>query len=142
MTLLIINAYNKAVMIVNNPWRWNQLEKTIGQYSFIGGVILAVILGLASDALGAATVWLVSLMVLAGLVVGFLNIAGKETKEFLLVAVVLVIVSSMAPGALERLSVGQIGDYLQNIFAQIMAFVVPATIVIGLKDIWSLGKVE
>jgi hypothetical protein len=86
--------------------------------------------------------WLVSLLVLLGLIVGFLNVTGKDTKEFLLVAAVLVVVSSMAPGALEELSVGDIGMYLQSVFSYIMAFVVPATIVIGLKDIWALGKVE
>jgi len=119
------------------------MEKKIGQYSFIGGVILAVVLGLASSAIPeTVTPWLVSLLVLAGLVVGFLNVAGKETKEFLLVALVLVIVSNMAPDALAKLSVGAIGTYLQDVLGQIIAFVVPATIVIALKDIWALGKVD
>ena len=118
------------------------MEKKIGQYSFIGGVILAVVLGLFTANLGPATVWLTSLLVLLGLIVGFLNVTGKETKEFMLVAIVLVLVSYMAPGALAKLEIVQIGIYLQNIFAQMMAFVVPATIVVALKDIWSLGKVE
>ena len=118
------------------------MEKMIGQYSFIGGVILAVVLGLFSANLGTATVWLTSLLVLLGLVVGFLNVTGKETKEFMMVALVLVLVSYTAPGALGKLSVAQIGAYLDHIFGQIMAFVVPATIVVALKDIWSLGKVD
>lgn len=119
------------------------MEQKIGQYSFIAGVILAVVLGLASSAIPATiTPWLVSLLVLAGLAVGFINVTGKETKEFLLVALVLVIVSNMAPDALSKLSIGAIGTYLQNVLGQVMAFVVPATIVIGLKDIWSLGQNE
>jgi len=118
------------------------VEQKIGHYSFIGGVIIAVVLGLFSGTPGmeAAVPWLISALVLAGLIAGYLNVTGKETKEFLLVAVVLVIVSSMAPDALAKLSIGKIGVYLQSIFSNILAFVVPATIVVGLKDIWSLGQ--
>jgi len=69
------------------------MEKQIGNYSFIIGVIVAVVLGLAAPKLGTATAWLWSLLVILGLVVGFLNVSGKETKEFLLVAVSIVIVA-------------------------------------------------
>lgn len=69
------------------------MEKQIGDYSFIIGVILAVVLGLAAPNLGNATAWLWSLLVVLGLIVGFLNVSGKETKEFLWVAVALVVVA-------------------------------------------------
>jgi len=117
------------------------VEDKIGRYSFIGGVLIAVVLGLASSYLGASAVaWLTSLLVVLGLVVGFLNVTGKETKEFMFVAVVLVI-ASFAGDASDTLGdVEFIGPYLAGIFSQILAFVVPATVVVGLKDIWSLGQ--
>src|SRR3989338_750584 len=119
----------------------NQMEKKIGQYSFIGGVIIAVVLGLVpASALGGATPWLASLLVVLGLIVGFLNVTGKETKEFMLVATVLVIAAFVAKGSETLGGVEFIGPYLVGIFTQIIAFVVPATIVVGLKDIWSLGQ--
>ena len=127
-------------MFITSSGGETKVEQKIGHYSFIGGVIIAVILGLFSTQVGPAAAWLVSLLVVLGLIVGFLNVSGKETKEFLLVATVLVIVSSMAPGTLEKLSIGQVGTYLQSVFGQILAFVVPATIVVGLKDIWNLGQ--
>ena len=119
------------------------MEQKIGHYSFIGGVIIAVVLGLVPAAtLGTAAAWLASLLVVLGLVVGFLNVTGKETKEFMMVAVVLII-AAFAGGASEKLaSVNTIGPYLASIFSQILLFVVPATIVVGLKDIWSLGQNE
>lgn len=122
----------------------NPMEKKIGQYAFILGVVLAIVLGLFSGFIPAdATPWLVSVLILAGLVVGFLNVTGKDTKEFILVATALVIVSfAMSQGTQYLSQVEIIGSYLQDIFNSIMAFVVPATIVIGLKDIWSLGKVD
>ena len=117
------------------------MEKKIGQYSFIGGVIIAVVLGLVpGSALGGATPWLASLLVVLGLIVGFLNVTGKETKEFMLVATVLVIAAFVAKGSETLGGVEFIGPYLGGIFTQIIAFVVPATIVVGLKDIWSLGQ--
>ena len=51
------------------------MEKQIGNYSFIIGVIVAVVLGLAAPQIGTAAAWLWSLLVVLGLVVGFLNIS-------------------------------------------------------------------
>ena len=60
------------------------MEQKIGHYSFIGGVIIAVVLGLFSTQVGpSAGAWLASLLVVLGLIAGFLNVSGKETKEFL-----------------------------------------------------------
>ncbi|MBI2101289.1 hypothetical protein HYT53_01650 [Candidatus Woesearchaeota archaeon] len=119
------------------------MEKQIGNYSFIIGVIVAVVLGLAASKLGNATVWLQSLLVVLGLVVGFLNVSGKETKEFLLVAVSIVIVAYAAGDQIKGWEeVKVIGQYMQGIFNSILAFVVPATIVVALKQVWDLAKGE
>ena len=119
------------------------MEQKIGHYSFIGGVIIAVVLGLASNALGAtAAAWLASVLVVLGLIVGFLNVSGKETKEFMLVSVVLMFAAFIGNGAETLGGVQFIGPYLSGMFTQILAFVVPATIVVGLKDIWALGQVD
>ena len=117
------------------------MEQKIGHYSFIGGVIIAVVLGLASSQLGATTVaWLTSLLVILGLVVGFLNVAGKEVKDFMLVATVLII-AAFAGDASDTLSnVQYVGEYLAGIFSQLLAFIVPATIVVGLKEVWVMGQ--
>lgn len=116
------------------------MEKQIGNYSFIIGVIIAVVLGLAAPALGAAQIWLASLLVVLGLIVGFLNVTGKETKEFLLVAVALVIVAFAGSASKTLSEVQIIGPYLNGIFNSILAFVVPASVVVALKDIWALAK--
>ena len=114
------------------------MDQRVGNYSFIIGVIIAIVLGLVS--LGAATPWLASLLVVLGLIVGFLNVTGKETKEFLIVATVLVIAASMGGAGTTLGGVEFIGTYLQGIFTQVLAFVVPATIVVALKDIFRLGQ--
>src|SRR3989338_4718540 len=118
------------------------MEKQVGNYAFIIGVILAVVLGLASTQLGAASTWLWSLLVVLGLIVGFLNVSGKETKEFLWVTVALVLVAYAAKtqiGSWET-DVKWIGSYLSGIFGSIVNFVVPASIVVALRETWELSK--
>ncbi len=119
----------------------NQMEQKIGHYSFIGGVIIAVVLGLVPVAtLGTSAAWLTSLLVVLGLIVGFINVTGKETKEFMLVAVVLMLAAFVGNGSQTLGGVQIIGPYLSGVFTQVLAFVIPATIVVGLKDIWVLGQ--
>ena len=118
------------------------MEKQIGNYSFIIGVIIAVVLGLAAPQLGsAAAAWLWSLLVVLGLVVGFLNVSGKENKEFLWVTVALVVVAFAGSAQIKEWSnVQLIGIYLSGIFNSILAFVIPASVVVGLKEVWELAK--
>ncbi len=117
------------------------MEKQIGNYSFIIGVILAVVLGLASAQLGETAAWLWSLLVVLGLVVGFLNVSGKETKEFLWVTVALVVVAFAGSSQIKDwANVQFIGTYLSGIFNSILAFVIPASVVVALKDVWGLAR--
>ena len=117
------------------------MEKQIGDYSFIIGVIIAVVLGLAAPQLGTATAWLWSLLIVLGLVVGFLNVSGKETKEFLWVTVALVVVAFAGSAQITSWSnVQLIGPYLKGIFDSLLAFVVPASVIVALKEVWELAK--
>ena len=117
------------------------MEKQIGNYSFIIGVIIALVLGLASAQLGAAKAWLWSILVVLGLIVGFLNVSGKETKDFLLVTVALVIVAYAANSQISGWKdVELIGVYLSGIFSSLLTFVVPASIVAALKEVWQLAR--
>jgi hypothetical protein len=116
------------------------MDKRVGSYSFIVGVVIAVVLGLfAAYITGQVAGILVSLLVLLGLVVGFMNVAGKETSEFLTVGVILAIVAYVG-GAAKLGDIMYVGTYLVAVFNYIMAFVVPAIIVVGLKDILRLAK--
>ncbi len=122
------------------------MEKKIGEYSFIIGVVLAIILGLATGssvvraALAGTEVWLTSILVILGLIVGFINVTGKDTKDFLMIATILVVVSFAGGSTQELAGVSLIGPYIAGIFSQIMAFVVPATVVVGLKEIYYLAR--
>ena len=117
------------------------MDKRIGAYSFMAGIVIAIILGIFSKYIrGPVSTILISVLIVLGLLVGFLNVAGKETREFLLVATVLIVASSMGGASVTLNGVQYIGRYLVGIMNNIMAFVVPAVIVVGLKDIVRLAK--
>jgi len=118
------------------------MDKRFGHYSFAIGIILAVILGLANSAQFASGTQtaLTSLLIVLGIIVGALNITGKETREFLLTAAVLVIVASLSITLLR--SVAYVGYILADLFSGILAFTVPAVIVVCIKNIWRLAKTK
>ena len=119
------------------------MEKKIGNYSFIIGVIIAVVLGLAAKQTGTAEPWLWLVLVVLGLIVGLLNVSGKETKEFLWVTVALVVVAFAGSAQVDSWgTLKLIGPYLKGVFNSILAFVVPASVVVALKDMYELAKGE
>ena len=106
----------------------------IGSYAFIVGIAIAVIASVIT--LDAALV--TGALVAIGVIVGFINVTEKETRDFLLAAVSVVIVSYFAGTGFEAIPV--IGTMLKNITIGIMTFVTPAVIIVALKQIWAIAK--
>ena len=116
------------------------MDKKIGEYSFIVGVVIAIVLGLfAAQIQGTVEAALVSLLVILGLVVGFLNVASKETKDFLTVGVILLITAYVG-GAIGLAKVMYVGTYLAGIFNNLVAFVAPAVVIVALKDVLRMAR--
>jgi len=115
------------------------VDHRVGKYAFIFGVLIALVLGVASHYMGAYfAMWLSSLLVILGLIVGVLNVPVKEIKDFLLYVVVLVIAAGMGSASDTLASVGAIGVLLSGVFTQLLAFVVPAAIIVALKGVLSI----
>ena len=108
----------------------------MGEWAFVIGVILAILFGfIPSQYEGMATLVLVVL----GLVVGFLNVSEKESTPFLVAAAALMITGS-AGSTLSLIPPPVLGSFLQSAVGKIGVFVVPAAIVVALKSIQSLAK--
>lgn len=108
----------------------------LGEWAFIIGVVMAILFGfIPSEWEGMATLVLVVL----GLVVGFLNISEKESTPFLIAAAALMITGS-AGSTLSLIPPAALGSFLQSAVTKIGVFVVPAAIVVALKAIQSLAK--
>jgi hypothetical protein len=104
----------------------------IGHWSFILGVIIAIVAGLAGAAYAEAAALL---LVILGIIVGFLNISEKETTSFLVAAIALLLTGA---AGLEKLPT--IGSFLGPILTNISTFVAPAAVIVALKAVYELGK--
>lgn len=103
----------------------------IGSWAFLIGVILAVVLGAWKEQLSTTFVYI---LVVIGLVVGILNITGRETNAFLMSGTVLVIISGFGGGAVYGVK------FLPGILAALMTIFVPATIVVAIKNVFTLAR--
>jgi hypothetical protein len=99
-------------------------------------LILALVVGITSSifGLGISNVYVASTLIIAGVIVGFLNVTARETKDFLLASVSLVIVLMFGGSVLGTVLL--IGAYLQITMAAMLIFIVPATIIVALKAIY------
>lgn len=112
--------------------------KKMGEWAFIIGLLVAIVIGLFSGTLSANVQgWLVLLLVVLGLIVGFLNVTATESTPFLVAAAALLITGT-AGGSLAVIPT--IGIYLQDIVQNIAVFVTPAAIVVAVKSVYSLAK--
>jgi hypothetical protein len=108
----------------------------IGSWVFILGVILAVVVPIFAQ----LSPWLTSLLIVLGVVVGLLNITTAETQPFLLAAIALVIVAGFGGASDMITGVARIGPVLGHIFSGILLLVVPATIIVALRSIYTLAR--
>lgn len=113
-------------------------RKGWGEWAFIVGVILALAAALASSLVTkfmSETTVVMVLMVL-GVIVGLLNIQGKETPNFLLATIALMAIGA---GGLDKLA-GSLGKYLGAVVQYIAVFVAPAAFIVALKAIFDMAK--
>ena len=107
----------------------------IGQWAFIAGIIIALVVAFVSKWEGQLTLVLVVL----GLIVGFLNVTEKETTPFLVAAIAL-LATGAARDSLTKIPPDVLGNFLASAVGNIASFVAPAAIVVAVKAIWALAK--
>jgi len=73
-------------------------------------------------------------LVVLGLVVGFLNIEGREVSQFMMAGTVLVLMGYMGGQTLASIS------YLASIFNNLLTLFVPATVVVAVKSVFLLAR--
>jgi|SRR3989344_5050836 len=110
-----------------------KLAQKIGFWVFLLGVILSLVAGFWE--LSPA---LISVLIVLGLIAGFLNVTATETTPFLLAVVALVVVTAFGGNVLSGVAI--IGERLAAVLNAIIVFVVPATIVVSLRAIYGLAK--
>ena len=103
-----------------------------GNWLFLLGVLIAIILGIVFPANGS----IAALLAVIGIIVGLLNITAAEVKEFLIASVALIIASgSMKLLPLIGAAVGSVLDYF-------IALVAPAAVIVAIIAVWKLAKTK
>lgn len=124
-------------------------ENSIGAWAYTAGVILAIIIGiivgfrLDVPNYNIISTWATVILIILGIIIGFVNEISKESDTFLISGVILVLVSYFGVNAIEKgiLVAGVIGKTIISIFNSLLLLFVPATIVVALKQLFSLTKV-
>ncbi len=117
-------------------------ENLIGAYAFLIGVILAIFVGILQKAIYVSTSSLpYAILVVLGIIVGFLNVGDRDSQTFLLASLALVIVSGFGQSALIYVSNIPILSSLNAILAALLVMFVPATIIVALKTVFSIAHI-
>lgn len=103
----------------------------IGSWAFLIGVVLAIVIG--AGLLEINPTWTM-ILVIIGLIIGLLNITEKEVAPFLMSGAVLVIASSLGNNELGSILI------LRGILSALLAIFVPATIIVAIKNVFSLAR--
>jgi len=110
----------------------SKMQRNIGYWIFLVGVLIAVLAGLAtSGGVNPNVLWVLAVL---GLIVGFLNVTLKDEVPFLIASLVLI----SASGYLAVIP--YIGTPLATILSYIVVFVSPAAIVVALKAVYHFGR--
>ena len=117
-------------------------ENYWGAWGFLVGIILALAVGIFSAKIGELSGTITGVLVILGLIVGFINVSPKDQNTFLVTAVSLVIVSfAGAEGisGIEFLNIG-IGNIVSSTLGALLVMLVPATIVVAIKSLFSISQ--
>lgn len=116
--------------------------QTVGAVAFIIGVLLAVLSSAIAAMTPAIAGYLPLVLVILGLLVGFLNIGDKEIQAFLVAGIALVIVGIPNGTLLMTLDsvIWPLGSALAAMLQAIAVFAAPAVLVVSLKAFYTLAR--
>jgi len=107
------------------------MDEVIGKWAFIIGLVVAIVVGFVEIPYAGL------ILLVLGLIVGFLNIAAKETTQYLVAAIALMtgaVALSVAPVA------GVVGDVVAKILSAFVAFIAAAALVVAVKAVIELSS--
>ena len=124
-------------------------ENSVGAWAFLIGVILAIIIGISTtffipiEQISQYSSPIYAILVLLGIFVGYkIDMGGKDTQNFMISGAILVVVSRFGMESVKGSLIGiGIGDLVTSIFSALLVLFVPATIVVAIKNVFSISKI-
>lgn len=124
-------------------------ENFVGARLFLIGVVLAVIIGIAVtffipiSKISTYSSPIYAVLVILGIIIGMkIDVSIKDSQTFLISSAILVIVSRFGMESVTGSLIGiGVGDLVSSVFGALLVLFVPATIVVALKNLFSIAKV-
>lgn len=118
-------------------------ENVFSAWAFLIGVVIALTGGILLNFGGQANPFILGLLLLLGLLMGFfVEISDREATTFLMASVALVIVSFAGQQGIANIQVGEInlGGIIASTLSGLLVLLVPATIVVAIKTIFLIAR--
>ncbi len=120
-----------------------------GEYAFLIGILLALIVGILSSYLPAGTLpVMLGILFILGVIVGLVNISDKEVNSFLIAAIALLL-SVSSWNMLFATTLAFLGSFGATIATWVagftgafVAFISPAAFIVAIKAVYNLAKSE
>lgn len=107
-------------------------QAKLGRWAFVIGLIISVLLGFVSFTYASL------ILVILGLIVGFMNVSDKETTNYLVASIALLVVGV---SGLQALSVwGPLYSWIQTVLTSFTTFVAASVVVVAIKELFVIGK--
>ncbi len=105
----------------------------LAHYAFLAGLLVAILAAGFRSYIEPQI--LVTTLVILGSLVGLFNLTAKETIPFLVASIALMLAGIVNLGLIPI-----IGQFLRGALQNIVVFVVPGAIFLGMKTIWKLAR--
>jgi len=106
----------------------------VGKWSFVVGVVLAVVAGFFT------VPYALTILAVLGLIVGFLNVTAKKSQEYLVAVITILIIGSAGIQAFSAL--GTLYSLYTAILTNTIAFVAASGLVVAIKEILMINKAD
>lgn len=107
--------------------------KKLGAWTFVAGFVISLLIGLFANTISSLTL---TVLVVLGLIVGFLNITENEVHGFLLSSIAFLLVASAANVAILPI----FGSTVQVMLNSLVLFIAPATLVVAIRQVFLLAR--
>ena len=104
----------------------------MGRWAFIIGLIISVLLGFVTFTYASLV------LVILGLIVGFLNVSEKEATSFLIAVIAMMMVGIAGLQALSIL--GSLYTWMQTVLTSFTVFVAASAVVVAIKELFAMGR--
>ena len=106
----------------------------LGKWSFIGGIVLAIVAGFF------VIPYVTKILSILGLIVGLLNVPAKQTQKYLVAVIALLVIGTASIQALGV--IGSLYGITESILTNTISFIAASGLVVAIKEILTIEKID